>query len=130
MSRVGVDLVEVARIRGLTEKWGDRFLQRVFSEEEIKYSFRNRDPWPHLAARFAAKEALIKSLGKSFTYREVSVEHDESGGPVFRFYGETERMMKKLGLKLLDVSLTHTKSLAVAMVVVERKKEPKKAERR
>jgi len=119
MNRVGVDLVEVDRIRGLVEKWGDRFLQRVFSEEEIRYSFRNRDPWPHLAARFAAKEALIKCLGKAFTFREISVEHDESGRPVFRFTGSSEQLVRGLGLKSLDVSLTHSKSLAVAMVVVD-----------
>ena len=119
MNRIGVDLVEVERIRGLAEKWGDRFLQRVFSEEEIRYSFRNRDPWPHLAARFAAKEALIKCLGKAFTFRELSVEHDQEGRPVFHFYGGSEQMVKKLGLKSLEVSLTHTKSLAIATVMVE-----------
>ena len=119
MNRVGVDLVEVERIRGLAEKWGDRFLQRVFSEEEIRYCFRNRDPWPHLAVRFAAKEALVKSLGTAFTFREISVEHDNAGRPVFRFHGGSEQMVKNLGLKSLDVSLTHTKLLAIAMVAVE-----------
>ncbi|MDD5224200.1 MAG: holo-ACP synthase [bacterium] len=119
MNRIGIDLVEVERIRDLAEKWGDRFLQRVFSEEEIRYSFRNRDPWPHLAARFAAKEALVKSLGKAFTFREISVENDQDGRPVFRFYGGSEQMVKNLGLKSLEVSLTHTKLSAIAMVAVE-----------
>ncbi|MCX5867688.1 MAG: holo-ACP synthase [Proteobacteria bacterium] len=119
MNRVGVDLVEVERVRGLVEKWGDRFLHRVFSDNEIAYSFGHRDPWPHLAARFAAKEALIKALGKVFTLRDVSVENDDSGRPVVHFTGSSEQMVRELGFKSLDISLSHTKKLAIAMVVIE-----------
>lgn len=114
MQRVGVDIVDVARIRHLADKWGERFLRRIFSVTEVNYAFRHRDPWPHLAARFAAKEALVKVIGRVFSFREVGIEHDRSDRPFFRFSGKAA---ERCGDQSFQVSLSHTRGLAVALVV-------------
>ena len=65
---IGVDLAQIPRLRRVVERWDDRFLRRVFTEAEIAYCRRRRDPIPHLAARFAAKEATLKALGTGLTH--------------------------------------------------------------
>jgi len=106
---LGIDLVEVKRIRELTEKFGERFLKRVFSESELSYCFSHKDPFPHLAARFAAKEALVKATGSlELSFREISVE-SEGGAPLIKIQGKR--------CEDLLVSLSHTKDHAVAIVL-------------
>lgn len=105
---VGIDLVEIKRIRDLAQKFGERFLKRVFSENELSYSLSFKDPYPHLACRFAAKEALVKATGNMKTpFREISVEN-EKGVPVLKVEGQVR--------KDLLISLSHTKDYAVAIV--------------
>ncbi|HDI11453.1 MAG TPA: holo-[acyl-carrier-protein] synthase [Candidatus Acetothermia bacterium] len=109
LSRIGVDLVEVKRIHELLERYGDRFLQRFFSPAEVSYALAVPSPLreERLAARFAAKEAFIKALGKTVPLREVQVLKGERGAPSLEFRG-----------KRYPVSLSHTRDLAVAVVLI------------
>lgn len=118
MLRCGIDLVEVARVRAAIEKHGDAFLRRIYSADEIGYCTSHRFPWPHWAARFAAKEALYKSLpGGTLTalvWREIAVTHDAHGGPQFVFHGETRQQLAGWRFAL---SLSHGRDLAIAQVL-------------
>ena len=118
---VGTDIVDVARMREKIEKDGG-FRQFVFSPEEIDYCGRQTYPAEHYAARFAAKEALLKALGTGWAngiaFHEISVEHDEKGRPVFRFLGETAATMEKTGHMAYHVSLSHERDKAIAFVII------------
>jgi holo-[acyl-carrier protein] synthase len=107
---LGVDIVEIKRIRQLHERYGARFLQRWFSPDETTYAFSCRDPYPHLAARFAAKEALIKAGGyrKPLPWAQMEVRLDSQGKP--SLYLEGTPSASHL------VSLSHTTEYAVAVV--------------
>ena len=97
----GVDIVEIDRIRRLTERQGDRFIRRLFTEEERRFCSRRRDPAPHYSARFAAKEALFKALGtgwaKGVSWLDVEVQRREREGPVMILRGEAEKQYRRLG---------------------------------
>jgi len=107
---LGIDIVEIKRIRQLHERYGARFLQRLFSPDETTYAFSHRDPYPHLAARFAAKEALIKAGGhhKPLPWTRMEVRLDSQGKP--SLYLEGSPATSHL------VSLSHTTDYAVAVV--------------
>ncbi len=125
---IGTDIVRVRRIREAAERWGPRFLNKVFSDREIAYSLAKRDPYPHLAARFAAKEAMVKALGCLRESRELpsayvpALHHfevlpDRDGRP----------SLKPLVPVLPDgvvihVSLSHEKDFAISVVVLERRR--------
>jgi holo-[acyl-carrier protein] synthase len=112
MTRVGIDLVEVERIKKLQARYGNRFLRRIFTEAEIRYSFRARSDrcYERLAARFAAKEAVIKALGHPAAFREIEVTNDDSGKPVITCPHTNGR---------IGASLSHTDKLAIAYVLIE-----------
>jgi len=118
---IGTDIVDVARMREKIEKESG-FRQFVFSPAEIDYCGRQTFPAEHYAARFAAKEALLKALGTGWAngiaFHEISVEHDDKGRPLFRFLGETAVTMDKTGLGSIHVSLSHERDKAVAFVVI------------
>lgn len=106
---IGVDLVEIGRIKALARR-NPKFLPRVFSAEEIAYCRSKADPWPHFAVRFAAKEAVYKALGKAeVPLTAISVARDRKGRPSVRIAGKPVR-----GLKL---SLSHGRDHAVAFAV-------------
>ena len=115
---VGIDTVEIERIKELINN-KERFLERVFSEDEIKeFSLKNNKP-EHIAASFATKEAFSKALGtgiSGFKLAEVSLLHLENGKPYLKFSGNALSIVNKKGLSF-DVSVTHTDSLATAVVI-------------
>lgn len=115
---VGIDLVSVSRIETLLERWGDKFLRRVFTDSEIEYCLERFRPAQSLAARFAAKEAFFKAISKWSTdaigFKEVEVVVGENGGPDLRAHGVAERALGKL---IVSVSLSHDQDLAIAIVV-------------
>jgi len=121
MQHCGIDLVDVARIRSAIEAQGERFLQRVFATDEIGYCAARRDPFPHYAARFAAKEALYKALPAgtldALVWNEIAVQHGTDGKPEFGFRGATAARLVGWQLAL---SLSHTRELAVAQVLAWR----------
>ena len=114
---VGIDSVEIKRIKELINK--ERFLERVFSDDEIKeFSLRNNKP-EHIAAAFAGKEAFSKALGtgiSGFKLTEVSLLHLENGKPYLKFSGNALSIVNEKGLSF-DVSVTHTDSLATVIVI-------------
>ena len=95
---IGTDIVEIERIRAAVNKWGDAFLKRIFSESEISYCFSKRDPFPNLAARFAAKEAAIKALSGLIVDRnihvgEIEVLNEDSGKPFIVLAGRIKGLI-------------------------------------
>jgi holo-[acyl-carrier protein] synthase len=120
---IGIDVVEIARIRRLMDRWQDRFLQRVFTEAEIAYARRRHDPAQHLAARFAAKEATLKALGTGLSmgvrWREMEVRRGRGQPPQLTLSGRTAELGEARGIRRLHVSLSHDAGLAVAQVLAE-----------
>lgn len=118
---LGLDLVEVPRIRALLERHGDRFRERTFTEEECAYCDGNADPAIHFAARFAAKEAVAKALGTGFaegvSWKDVEVTRSPAGVPGVRLHGAAANHAERLGIRRWMISLTHTAGGAAASVV-------------
>ena len=119
----GVDLVECARIEHSLERFGERFLHRVFTDGEIAYSNSMKFPARHLAARFAAKEAVSKAfgtgIGKAMGWRDIDVRKKESGEPYLVFGGPAQDLAASRGLVSALITLSHTDHYAVACVVFE-----------
>lgn len=123
----GVDMVEVGRLREAWERT-EGFRREVFTEAESAYCLKHPDPYPHLAARFAVKEACLKAFGVGLgapgglgglgRLREVEVESSPSGGPVLRLHGSVEKMSRRRRIRQSTVSISHTRELAVATVVL------------
>ncbi|HTY21653.1 MAG TPA: holo-ACP synthase [Desulfomonilaceae bacterium] len=123
---VGVDLVEVSRMERILERpWGRRFVERVFCKEEIAVCQGSARPAEAYAARFAAKEALVKALGTGFskgvTPAAVLICGGERTQPSIRLRAEASVMAEAMNVSGIHVSLTHTAETACAMVVVEKK---------
>jgi holo-[acyl-carrier protein] synthase len=120
---IGIDVVEIARIRRLMERWQERFLGRVFTEAELAYALGRRDPAEHLAARFAAKEATLKALGSGLSmgvrWREMEVRRQPGQRPTLALSGRTAALGMARGVRRYHVSLTHDAGLAVAQVLAE-----------
>jgi holo-[acyl-carrier protein] synthase len=120
----GVDLIEIARIERALERHGERFLERVFTEDEVVYARRRP---AELAARFAAKEAVAKALGVGMRmiardgigWREAEIVGDSRGKPLVRLSGRAAERAGDLGLTEWAVSLSHTKEHAIAFVVAQ-----------
>jgi holo-[acyl-carrier protein] synthase len=122
---LGVDLVDIARVRRLVETRGDRAMARLFTDGERQYAGYRVDPARHLAARIAAKEAAFKALAgndlaRGIGWRELEVFAREDGGPMLRLHGRAERRAAELGVTRILVTLSHTDTTAVAVVVLER----------
>src|SRR3954451_15914987 len=120
---IGVDLVECSRIQHSLDRFGERFLRRVFTEGEIEYSMSMKFPARHLAARFAAKEAVSKAfgtgIGKAMGWRNIDIRKKKSGEPFLVFSGPAQELAEKRGLKSALITLSHTENHAVASVVLE-----------
>lgn len=119
----GIDVCEVPRIAVSIARFGDRFLQRVFTREEIQYCESKKNSTERFAARFAVKEAAMKALGtgasRGVTWRSIEVGHAPGGRPILRLYGQAREIAARLGVKQTSVSLTHSESTAMAIVILE-----------
>jgi holo-[acyl-carrier protein] synthase len=119
----GVDLVECSRIQRSIDRFGDRFLHRVFTDGEIEYSMSMKFPARHLAARFAAKEAVSKAfgtgIGKAMGWRDIDVRKRPSGEPFLVFSGPAQALATKRGVTSALITLSHTEHHAMAAVVLE-----------
>ena len=115
MQFIGVDIVEIGRIAEAVSSRGDRFLNRVFTGKELECY---RDKMPSLAARFSAKEAVIKALScKSLKMADIEVLSAAGGKPIVTLHGKAKERANELGIKSLDISLSHSREYAVAFVV-------------
>lgn len=121
----GIDIVEVDRIKKAIERGGDDFLKRVFTENELKYSNGHKYAYERLAARFAAKEAVLKAFdegkAKFLRLKEVEVFNDENGKPYIELHGDTKRLKDKDNIDKILISISHTKRLAVANAILIKK---------
>ena len=118
MNAIGIDIVEIKRLSKVSKKWGDAFLKKVYTNRELDYARSKRFPYQHLAARFAAKEAIFKALGeveKDFVgWKNIEILNDAYGKPVVFWHGKAKTVLKKRNLKGAIVSLSHTENYAVA----------------
>ncbi len=120
---VGLDLVEIGRIRKLYEKAGDRFLRRVFTPLERDCLKLKKNPFPSMAARFAAKEAAFKALNlrdAGVSWLDLEVITKPGGKPTMRLRGPAALRAKKMGVCSMHLSLTHSREMAAACLVVEK----------
>ena len=118
---LGVDLTEIPRIVATIERYGTRFLQRIFTEGEIAYCMRRRHPEIHFAGRFAAKEAAMKALGTGHTQNVLwrGVEVVRRGGPPrLEFNGGAQRRFDNMGAGSSLLTITHSDALAIAQVML------------
>ncbi len=120
---IGVDLVECARIERSLQRFGEKFLHRVFTDGEIAYSMSMKFPARHLAARFAAKEAVSKAfgtgIGKAMGWRNIDVQKKPSGEPFLVFSGPAQELATKLGVSAALITLSHTEHHAMACIVLD-----------
>jgi holo-[acyl-carrier protein] synthase len=120
---IGIDVVDIRRLRRALERHGDRFTQRLFTAAEQEYCRAHRDPSPYYAARFAAKEALFKALGTGWaqgvTWLDAEVRRDESGAPGLALLGRADEISKALGAHRIHISLSHSEESAAAVVILE-----------
>ena len=114
---IGIDITEVSRIKSLAEQH-EQFLARVYTEREITYCNRKKNKYQHFAARFAAKESVLKALGvgwaKEIKWTDIEVVNDPNGKPRINTYGAVKRLMDKKGVKEILVSLSHISLYAIA----------------
>jgi holo-[acyl-carrier protein] synthase len=122
---IGIDLVENGRIEKIIGKWGSKFLQRVFSDEEIQYCGKHVQSSIHYGARFAAKESFLKALGiglgRGVKFKDIEVMHDKNGKPDLVLWGGAKAQTEKKKITKIHLSLTHTKKYATAVVILEKK---------
>lgn len=121
---LGVDIVEIDRMRHMLDTTGERLIKRIFTDEEARYALAHAEPALHFAARAAAKEAMYKALSgnqlaRAVGWREIEVCLREDGAPYLCLRGRADQRAKELGVARTLISLTHSKSAAVAVVVLE-----------
>lgn len=121
---LGCDVIEIDRIRGVVDRQGERFLQRVFTDEERTYSFGHKYPHRHLAARFAAKEAVSKAfttgIGAELGWKSISIYHGSRREPLVRLDEKGRSLLIQVGATDVLVSLSHTDSVAMAVAALVR----------
>jgi holo-[acyl-carrier protein] synthase len=119
----GIDMVEIPRIQESLDRYGKRFLDRIFTASEQAYCLRKRNAAESLAARFAAKEAGAKALGtgisRGVSWLEIEVVREPGGRPSIRFHGRAAEFASRLGVASAALSITHTSDLSMASVLLE-----------
>jgi holo-[acyl-carrier protein] synthase len=120
---IGTDLIEVDRIRKSVERYGDRFLQRVYTDRELAYARSKQNFAERLAGRFAVKEAGMKAIGtgwrRGVTWKDFEVVNEPSGRPTLRLSGAAATIADALAVRRVSVSITHTATMAMALVILE-----------
>ena len=119
VNSLGIDIVEVKRVKRLVDRWGDRFLHRVFTPWEIAYCKSKSSPEQSLAARFAAKEAILKAIGTGLSqgirWTSMEIVNDKNGAPSVKL---GKRIKDKIKNKKILISMSHTKEYAVAQAIL------------
>jgi len=120
---LGVDIAEIDRVEKAIRRYGDAFLDRVFTPEEVLYCERHKNKFERYAARFAAKEAAMKALGtgwkKGVRWRDIAVKNEPGGKPGLYLSGKAGEHAARLGAKRFSLSMSHTSNLALAQVILE-----------
>jgi holo-[acyl-carrier protein] synthase len=118
---IGIDLVYIPRIQRLLNQYGERFLRKIFSEEEIEYSLKRKNTAFHLASSFTSKEAFFKAVGgySPFSFKEIILKRDfEKGTPFLELKGKAEEIFKKRGGKKILLALSHENEYTISIVVI------------
>lgn len=122
---LGVDLVDISRLERALERWGQRFLQRVFTSGEIERCLHRARPGSCLAVRFAAKEAFGKALGlgmqQGLRWRDIEIAADNLGKPGLKLHNQAQRLLARIGAEKTWVSLADEGGFAIAVVILERR---------
>jgi holo-[acyl-carrier protein] synthase len=121
---LGTDLMETRRVEESIDRYGERFLERIFTPDEVAYCLRKKkNAAESFAARFAAKEAGAKALGtgisRGVSWKEFEVRREASGRPTLHLSGRAAELAEAMGVKRIQLSLTHSRELALAVVVIE-----------
>lgn len=128
---IGLDLVKIARIRAMTERWDERFLRRLFTDAERRECLARPSPYASLAGRFAAKEAVLKALGTGWTggvrWVDIQVLTEATGRPVATVAGGVEALTRQAGVTGIHVTLSHDGDYAIAQIVLTNDSEPQAA---
>lgn len=119
----GLDIVEIKRIKNSIDRFSGKFEERIFTTDEIAYCRARSNPFPHFAGRFAAKEAVMKSLGtgmaEGIRWKDMEVLNLESGKPELKLTGKGKDLAESLNIKCIHISISHDKNYAVAHAVAE-----------
>jgi holo-[acyl-carrier protein] synthase len=119
----GIDIIEVQRVEAAREKFGDRFMRRILRPSELEYCLSYKSPGPHLAARFAGKEAISKAfgtgIGRHLGWQDMEICRKKSGEPYVVLHGKGETLLRERGGSLVHISLSHTAQHAVAVAILE-----------
>ena len=119
---IGIDIVEIERFRRIVKRGGRRFLEKIFTKEEIDYCFSMKDPYPHLAGRFCVKEAVLKSLGLGIgmgvKLKDIIVCLDKSGKPYINAGDSLKKLMNKVSGSRILVSISHSGEYVVAVALL------------
>ncbi len=120
---IGIDIIEIERIKEAINKGGERFVRRVFTNLEINYCNKKRLKYQHFAVRFAAKEAVFKALGtgwqKGVRWVDVEIVNDKLGKPMINLFGKTKELAEKMKIKRIYISLSHSANYAIAQIIFE-----------
>lgn len=120
---IGIDLVEVERIKGACERFGERFLHRILRPDELAYCLSHKSMAPHVAARFAAKEAISKAfgtgIGRHLSWLDMEILRKDSGEPFVVLHGAGASLLRERGASKVHVSLSHTQGHATAIALIE-----------
>ncbi|MFA6142704.1 MAG: holo-ACP synthase [Candidatus Omnitrophota bacterium] len=118
----GVDIVEIFRMKDAIDKWGDGFLTKIFTDREAEYSNSKRFSHQHFAARFAAKEAVVKAIGEPrkfpVKWTDIEVLNDGEGKPMIKFRGDAAKIKKTKKIGEIILSMSHSKNYAIASVIL------------
>jgi holo-[acyl-carrier protein] synthase len=119
---IGTDVVEIFRFKKTLNDWGNHFLEKVFTENELRYAHSRKDFVQHLAARFAAKEAVAKAIStgwsQGFRWKDVEITNELTGKPAVTLSGKVKDLLKE---QEIFISLSHSETVVVAFVVIENK---------
>jgi holo-[acyl-carrier protein] synthase len=120
---IGIDIIEVARIRAAYERFGERLLHRILLADEIRYCLSHKAPEPFLAARFAAKEAISKAfgtgIGAQLGWHDMEIGRKPSGEPFVTLRGMGQKLLAQRQGRAVFISLSHTQNYAAAMAILE-----------
>jgi holo-[acyl-carrier protein] synthase len=117
---IGIDIIEITRIKASVEKFGDRFLDRIFTKNELDYCLKKHNKYQHLAARFAAKEAVFKAMEskwkKGMTWKDIEISNEPSGLPVVKLNGKMKSVLKSENN--LKISMSHSDNYVTCVALI------------
>jgi len=118
---IGIDIVKIGRMKAVVDKWGNRFLGKVFTQNEISYCYKKRTPYLSLSVRFAAKEALIKAIGSEVpvSLTDIEVTNADTGKPILKMSNKLQDFLASKQIKSAHLSLSHEHDYGVACVILE-----------